>query len=1124
MAWSMGISAVLPAVAATAPADGSIIKLASNPAVYLVSGGKKINFTNRGTYSSWSNAIGDVNNNFTGLKVVSQADFDMLGFGGNVTVRTGSVLVQFNDSAAVYAVGTDKKLYQFADAAAQTALYPGFTVVRLDSSARALYYDNGNPVATLTASSNLPDGTFVKASGSADVYMLEGGLKRPLTTDAATANFVKASWVVTTDVTKYSNGSAISGKEGFSTVAGGGASGGTGITGSVTVALAADTPTSKSVPSTVSRAPFTKVNLTASNNGSVAVESMVVKRSGLTGSYAQISKVWAEQAGVIVASKRTLNSNDEVTLTFAPVLTIPAGQTISLDIVAELTAATGNAALGVTSVNGNAVSAVGNLMSFVDYSVTWLTVVPTVSTSTVSVGDEAVELGKFNIDFSTSTRDVVLSSIMLRNTKAEDLSNALMNIYLENGGERVSANGVISGRYVTINFNSGYTMLKDDDNKTFTIKGDVIGRDGAGALDLRLNKKEDLVAHEKATGFGVTLGHLDDLLINDIQVNSGIVAISKKTASPSDTTVVKGASSVVALLANIKADEAINADALKINYKSSDAGVSFTNAKVYLNNVLLGSFDPVLQASYFSETIDSTLSLRKGDNEVKVTVDVRSTASSTATFSAQLVGTALLTAPEYVSNGNAVSSSDISGTATGAIITVQAGELSVTRNDGYAANRSIVKGSTDVSLGKFAVKANNDAIKITSILLSGNTGSVTKVLDSSVSDMKLFVDGVQVGTTRNFTSGGATFSSLNYSIAKDVTKVFELKGSFDTASTGTLLTTLTFNSQDSVGKTLDKKSAATTQLLVEDEGTLTIALAADNPSSAILIAPLSGQEVARYKLTAVKDSANITELTLTNYGTTTPTSTSLTDPRIASYGLYVGSTLIGEESPAGTGVVTFNLAANKLVIPANGSVDLMVKVNLNAIELSSETNMPISLGISGVKAKASNGTDLGSGSITVTPTHSNLMVVRKGKPVFTKLSGISSSQGAVQQIGEFKIDAVGEDVELTRLTVSVSGTGSASTSAFILQEVGKSTDLATSTAGAFSGFSTIISKGSSKTYRVFANTNNVGSDKTFGITISDSAATNLIVWNEYFVADDFVGSYNSSYIMSSAIDFGTMKY
>jgi hypothetical protein len=671
IAWSLGLSAILPASAAVTIVDGDVIKTATSNAVYYVTGGKKMLMVNRGTYSSWSNAIGDAENKFAGLKVVSQADFDSISYGPNVTVRPGTELIHFTDAPTVYyAVATDGKLWKLADTAAKDALYPGVAAVALTNSFRANYATDGNPVGTLTATSMYPDGTLVKSADAADVYIIEGGMKRPISTDAWAANYLKAAWIRTTDVTGYTTGASVTGKEAWSSVP----TTGTApvvTTGTVSVSLASDTPASQSVPATVGRVPFTKVVLTASADGMAKVESITVTRSGLSDA-SKFVRVWAEKNGVAITAKRTLSSNNEAILTFAPALEIAAGQSVALELVAELNTATGNGALGIASASAitgatavGSFPVVGNLMSFVDYNVTEVTLSATPSAVSPSVGEEDVELGRFTIEATGNARDMIVTSVMLRNTGTEDLATTLMNVYLENKGEKISEYGVIDGRYITFTFNGGLEMLKDDGEETFVIKADVIDRDGAGDLVLTLNKKEDLEAKEASTGFGVKMMHADALAINTVNIQSGLVNVSKKATSPSDDSVVASTNGVTALLANIKADQVINSDGLKVQYSVSDL-TSFGNVKVYLNNVLLGSFDPTSLTANYSETIDSSLTLNKGDNEVKVTVDVKSNASSTATFKLNLVGAsgALLDVPEYASNGNMVADADISGTAT----------------------------------------------------------------------------------------------------------------------------------------------------------------------------------------------------------------------------------------------------------------------------------------------------------------------------------------------------------------------------------------------------------------------------------------------------------------------------
>jgi len=1129
------VGAFAPSVNAAAQAGDLIKKDGLSAVYYLGEDGKRYVFPNEATYKSWYS-------DFSGVVTVSADELASYPLGANVVIRPGTKLVKITTDPKVYAVEPNGSLRWVQTEADAIALYGANWAQRVVDVADSFFtnYTIGQPLS----SNEVPVGSLVKKSGENSIYYYDGTNYRLIEDEVAfLANrFQNANVLTLSSFT--AGGTTITGAESaiVKTSQSGQSTGwkpgqGTGVT----VALNSMTPASQSVPATVSRVPFTKVNFTASNDGATILEAITVKRSGLTENYTQFDRIWAEKDGVMVSSKRALNSNDEAILTFAPALNIPAGQTVTIDIIASLVSASGNGALGIASASavtasGATVSGsfpiVGNVMSFTSYDVAQLTVASTATAGspyeyTVKVGDEDVELAKFDINFGTNPRDVIVNSIMLRNTGTEDLATVVMDLYLENNGNVVSEKGVINGRYVTFNMkNGGLTMLKDDSGQVFYVKGDVIGKDNATdpGLKLLLNKKEDLYAYEKATGFGVSLGHADNLLVSEIAIEAGAVSVSKKSTSPADTTVVKNSKSVNALVANLKADEAINADGLTVKVANASAFVSsFENIKVYLNGILLGSFDvPTTSTNIstfsISEEVDSTLSLKKGDNEVKVTVDVKSAATAGDKIAVKLDGTDLLTTPEYAANQNAVDSADISGTASGAIITVEGGDLSVTRNDGYVDGRKAVKGTTDVSLAKFAVKALNDTVKLTSVSLAANSATGTKVPDSSVYDMKLFVDGVQLGSTRDFSSG-ATFSSLSLSIAKNATKVIELKGSFDSSSTGAFKTVATFNSQDSLGKSITPApTAASAQFEITEGGTLIVAKGANTPYSNILVAKAGvEQAVADFRLTAVDDSANITELVIANATTTA-------DARISSYKLYDGATLLDTAIPT-TGEATFYISGNELVVPANGSKTISVKAVFNAIDVVADTNAQLTLSIKAdsIIAKSSNGSELAQTSISGEATAvANHMFVRKTKPTFSKVNGIVGGASSAQEIARFKVAAdANEDLRLTAIAFTRNGTDSAVPDGYVLYEVGNSTALAISATADFSGFETVINKGTDKTYRVVANTSDVAGDgHTFGVSLSNVAATNKIAWGEYFVTG--YEDYDSTYVEELPLDFGSI--
>jgi hypothetical protein len=197
IAWSLSFSFILPVEAANIN-NGDVIKLANDPAVYYVVDGKKVLMVNRAVYSSWSNIMGDAENNFSNLKTVSQADFDDLPFGSNATVRPGTGLIKFNDSNDLFAVGLNSKLYKLADNNTKNKLYPTDAIYVLTNSFRSNYYNYGNPVAVLDVNSDYPDGTFLRKSDDfLNYYIIIDGKINPFSD--LLLNKVRNQWVKLVD-------------------------------------------------------------------------------------------------------------------------------------------------------------------------------------------------------------------------------------------------------------------------------------------------------------------------------------------------------------------------------------------------------------------------------------------------------------------------------------------------------------------------------------------------------------------------------------------------------------------------------------------------------------------------------------------------------------------------------------------------------------------------------------------------------------------------------------------------------------------------------------------------------------------------------------------------------------
>lgn len=96
-------------------------------------------------------------------------------------------------------------------------------------------------------------------------------------------------------------------------------------------------------------------------------------------------------------------------------------------------------------------------MSLVSYNVAEVNLTNYAATNTVKVGDTGAALTSF--DFSPN-KDVTFKSIMLKNSGNEDIAKTVSNLYLEKGGNVVSASATVNGRFVTFTLKDGGLLVR----------------------------------------------------------------------------------------------------------------------------------------------------------------------------------------------------------------------------------------------------------------------------------------------------------------------------------------------------------------------------------------------------------------------------------------------------------------------------------------------------------------------------------------------------------------------------------------------------------------------------------------------------------------------------------------
>lgn len=1117
--WSLGVATLVPSVVSAADAScptlvaGDLIKVSGKPAIYALDNNLNYRYFPDGdVFKSW-NSDESYSKYY---KSITQACFDSLAQPAaapyHVFYRAGSYLVKYLSSDTLYVVGLGNKLHPITDAAAKAIFGTNYTWKTIGLSEWPLYTKD---TVTITEATVYP-GALVKVDGKT-YFVDEGKVLREVTAEGMTANRFKEAFVrtlPTSAIAGLTMGAEITSEVTTLTKrVGDSTTPGTPVaSGKLTVALAMDTPAAASIPQNGSRVPFTKVNLTAGTDNAINVDAITVKRTGLSVN-TNFDKVWVEKDGVRISSQQSINTSDEALLTFSPVLKISAGQTITLEVVASLNGTgSGNASLGISAASAVSAGGVtvagsfpifGNLMSLVTYNVATFDFDNVTTTRVVKAGDIDADLGSFGIT-ATSTKDVKFKSIALRNSGGtEDLATTVGNLRLEKGGVVISQSATIDGRYVTFVVKDGGLLIEKGDYVNIKVKGDILAKEKTTdpALKWILNKAEDISVIEVNTGFGAKLNQSAPVTLNEVNFTAGSITITKKSTSPSDKDVIKGAKSQVVLIANIKADEAISAEGLIIKATSSRFA-DFENAKVTLNGYSLGTVTPST-----TNTFDSSFTLNKGDNELQILVDVTTNASSTNWIKFYIEETTFVSvngAPEYVASGNSVTG--IYGSPEGAMITVKSADLTVTRNDGYSDARTIVKGAVNNVLAKFNVKAVNDSVKITSVEVINNAG-VSTINPTAVSNMKIYVDGSAVADGKTYSTSSVTYSGLNISINEDSVKPFEVHADFDSNNTGAIQFTVKIYFEDIRNKEANKSemSAITT---VIDTGSLVVDTDAGTPKADILLAKAGEYPVAMFKLSAVKDSANITELTWQN---NTGSLVTTTDSRISAYKLYKGTTLEGTtlldtQNPT-LGVTTFKISGNALTIPANTSEIVTVKAVFNEITDRAQTGAYLQAKLTGYKFKSSAGTEY---TTTTLAYSGEKMTIRKTMPTFAQGTAL------VGEVLRFTVTAdTNEDVVINKLNFRVSGSGAASSTNFKLYDDGTqaSSTIAAPTAGqvTWDNLTITVAKGTTKTLYVKATTDGIAKDAKMTVSL-DKETTGDIGWSEVFIDGGNVTGIDGAYL------------
>ena len=521
------VGVVAPVAQANISQAGDLIRTAALPAVYYVDASNvRHSFSDQRVYNTWYK-------DFSTVKVVSTDEMLSYTTGSSVVARPGARLAQYVtvlgdgtwstlNTPDVFAVGPNGQLHKIDSAATAVAMYGANWETQILPIPE---YLGGNYTmgSIMNTSSMYPDGTLVKMSDSAQVYVIQNGQKRPVTDAGFTANMFNSNYVTNvTSLASYADGSSVTGWESALSTPMGGAQVVTPGTG-LTVAMAVGNPGQQVAPIGATSIELMRFNLSAAADGAATISDITVMRNGV-GAAADWSNLYLYEGATRLTSGKSVNSTTQKAQFNNLGLTVAAGSTRTLSLRGDSCTTTGSlctasatagdvhyftlasADVVTTATLTGSFPLVSSATTIGSAAAGTITIAENGSLSGPAVGDANASVAQFTLA-AGSAENVVINRLALY--QAGSINNGyLSNFKLYQGATQLGSTvaSISSKSLIIFDLATAPYTLDKNQTRTFTVKADIStsARDG-DTSKIYLDQASDLYAVGAAYGYGVTV-------------------------------------------------------------------------------------------------------------------------------------------------------------------------------------------------------------------------------------------------------------------------------------------------------------------------------------------------------------------------------------------------------------------------------------------------------------------------------------------------------------------------------------------------------------------------------------------------------------------------------------------
>jgi hypothetical protein len=585
---------------------------------------------------------------------------------------------------------------------------------------------------------------------------------------------------------------------------------------------------------------------------------------------------------------------------------------------------------GVTPVSGNAFGLTRNVLNTVCTSGTTTgTTTTTTTTTNTNVSNGTVSAGQIPVgvlvqgqaaakiaEFVVSGNGTVVGVELLRTGISNN--GTLRNVYLYDGANRITdAASVLSDG--TIRFNNSQGLFAAP--KTFTVRADIDALTSGQTVGVSMKSVTMQGASTTAT----------------VGVNGPLFSIASANVAtvdfPGSNTVFGGTINAGQLNYNVWGSQLnIGTRAVKLNgmtFKMIGSAPSnaLNNVNLYVDGVNKGTAGMNSNGRFVFDMSANPLVLATGGHTVELRADIVNGANRNFYMSVENIADVMF--EDTTLPGVFLTPSNFNNDANSGVININTGNLTINQDPTFTTT-NVVGGSTNAVISKFKVTAYGEDTKITTLQINPVLTGTTPV-PAGLNNVTVYVNGGQVGTSQNWTSGTLTYNlGSQFIVTSGTPTTLEVRA--DMVTTGNLTYTGNGTVQANVVAVLSGAQGISSSNLVNVPGAAgkTLNVNGSNPTFAKAsgfvaqsTSPNSTVKIGSFILQngAVED-INLNNMVV-NLGGTSPL-TNVTNLTIKD-----GTNVVG--TPFGTVSASNNVSANGTLIAKNSSKTFDVYADLGSL-------------------------------------------------------------------------------------------------------------------------------------------------------------------------------------------------